>query len=130
MILDILFPLQEGVTPEVASGPGAIAAVIAYFAVVLAIGAFFFRKARESTGDFWIAGGEISLKVQVFAFFAAAVSADSFSGIGGLAYQLGLGAMMALVGPVIAGLMFIMILIAAPMRRAGVYTVPDYLKKR
>jgi Na+/proline symporter len=99
-------------------------------AIVLGIGAYFFRRARQSTGDFWIAGGEISLKVQVFAFFAAAVSAGSFFGIGGLAYQLGLGAMIVLVGSVIAGLMFIMVFIAAPMRRAGVYTVPDYLKMR
>jgi Na+/proline symporter len=125
-----LLPLQNGVTPEVADSVTAVAVVVAYFLLMIGIGVLFVKRAHASTADFWIAGGAVSLRVQVFAFFAAVVSGGTFFGIGGMAYGFGLGAMAVFLSAILGGLVFMMIFVAAPMRRAGVYTVPDYLKLR
>ncbi|ELY37755.1 sodium/panthothenate symporter [Natronorubrum tibetense GA33] len=124
----MISPMQ--VTPEVSSGPEAILMLVLYFILVMAIGVYFFKKSRESTGDFWIAGGNIPLYVQVFAYFAVTASAGSFFGFGGFAYAFGAAFSTMVVVAVCAGGLMMMITIAAPMRRSGVYTVPDYLKKR
>ncbi|SEH18081.1 Na+(or H+)/acetate symporter ActP [Natronorubrum sediminis] len=124
----MLNPLQ--VTPEVSSGPEAVTMLVLYFILVTAIGVYFFRKSRESTGDFWIAGGNIPLYVQVFAYFAVTASAGSFFGFGGFAYDFGAAFSSMVVIAVCAGGLMMMVTIAAPMRRSGVYTVPDYMKKR
>lgn len=129
LVFDLL-PLQNGVTPEVADSVTAVGVVIAYFALMVGIGILYAKRAHASTADFWIAGGSVSLRVQVFAFFAAVVSGGTFFGIGGMAYGFGLGAMAVFLSAILGGLVFMMIFVAAPMRRAGVYTVPDYLKLR
>jgi Na+/proline symporter len=118
------------VTPEVSSGPEAIAMLVLYFVIVIAIGAYFYRKSRQSTGDFWIAGGNIPLWVQIFAYFAVTASAGSFFGFGGFAYSFGAAFSTMVVVAVAAGGLVMMITIAAPMRRSGVFTVPDYLQTR
>ncbi|WP_254525710.1 sodium:solute symporter family protein [Natrinema caseinilyticum] len=128
--MTLAIPLQEGVTPEVSSGPLAIGVVLAYFAVVIGIGAYFYRKSRKSTSDFWIAGGQIPLWVQVFAVLSVTASAGSFFGYGGFAYAFGAAFGELVLVAVAAGGLFMMIFIAAPIRRSGVYTVPDYLKRR
>ncbi|MFC7157172.1 sodium:solute symporter [Halomarina halobia] len=125
-----IVPLQDGVTPEVSSGPLAIGIVLAYFAVVIGIGVYFYRKSRESTADFWIAGGSIPLWVQVFAVLSVTASAGSFFGYGGFAYAFGAAFAEFVLVAVAAGGLFMMIFIAAPIRRSGVYTVPDYLRQR
>lgn len=124
------FPLQGGVTPEVSSGLGAISVMVLYFVIVIGIGAYFYRKSRESTADFWIAGGKIPLWVQVFAVLSVTASAGSFFGFGGFAYAYGAAFAELVLVAVAAGGLFMMIFIAAPIRRSGVYTVPDYLKRR
>lgn len=126
-----MIPAQaQGVTPEVSSGPLAISIVVLYFLVVVGIGAYFFGQSRESTADFWIAGGQIPEYVQTFAYLSVLASAGSFFGIGGFAYAYGIafGALVAVA--VAAGGLFAMIFLAAPIRRSGVYTVPDYLRER
>ncbi|KYH24518.1 cation/acetate symporter ActP [Halalkalicoccus paucihalophilus] len=122
--------LQGGVTPEVESGPLAVAVIIAYFAVVVGIGLYYFKRSRQSTGDFWIAGGQIKTYTQVFAFYAVLASAGSFFGIGGFAYAFGASFGMLVAVAVAAGGLFTMIFLAGPIRRAGVYTVPAYLQMR
>lgn len=123
-----MFPAQ--VTPEVSSGPEAIAMLVLYFVAVVVIGAYFFKRSRRSTDDFWIAGGNIPLYVQVFAYFAVTASAGSFFGFGGFAYAFGAAFSVMVVTAVSAGGLMMMITIAAPMRRSGVFTVPDYLQTR
>lgn len=122
--------LQQGVTPEVESGLLAISVIIAYFAVVIGIGLYYFKQSRESTSDFWIAGGKIKTYTQVFAFYAVLASAGSFFGIGGFAYAFGASFGMVVTVAVAAGGLFTMIFLAGPIRRAGVYTVPAYLEMR
>lgn len=122
--------LQQGVTPEVESGPLAIAVIVAYFAVVIGLGLYYFKRSRQSTGDFWIAGGQIKTYTQVFAFYAVLASAGSFFGIGGFAYAFGASFGMLVTVAVAAGGLFTMIFLAGPIRRAGVYTVPAYLQMR
>lgn len=119
-----------GTVPEVSSGPLAIGIVVAYFLLVIGIGAYFFGRSHESTADFWVAGGEIPEYVQVFAYLSVLASAGSFFGLGGLAYAYGLAFAELVTVAVAAGGLFTMIFLAAPIRRSGVYTVPDYLKKR
>lgn len=118
------------VTPEIESTIETYTVIALYFVVVLAIGAYFYRKSRESTGDFWIAGGEITLPIQVFAMLAVAVTAGSFFGFGGLGYELGIAAGIVFAASVGAGVLLTMMFVAAPIRRSGVYTVPDYLRVR
>jgi Na+/proline symporter len=118
------------VTPEVSSGPLAVGVIVAYFAVVIGIGLYFFKRSRSSTGDFWIAGGQIKTYTQVFAFYAVLASAGSFFGIGGFAYAFGASFAMQVAVAVAAGGLFTMIFLAGPIRRAGVYTVPAYLQMR
>jgi len=111
------------VTPEVSSGPEAITMLVLYFAVVIAIGAYFYRKSRQSTGDFWIAGGNIPLWVQIFAYFAVTASAGSFFGFGGFAYSFGAAFSTMVVVAVSAGGLVMMITIAALRCASGVFTV-------
>ena len=108
----------------------AVGVVVAYFAVVIGIGLYFFKRSRSSTGDFWIAGGQIKTYTQVFAFYAVLASAGSFFGIGGFAYAFGASFAMQVAVAVAAGGLFTMIFLAGPIRRAGVYTVPAYLQMR
>ena len=124
----IMKPLQ--VTPEVSSGIEAILAVVLYFAVVVGIGGYFFSRSRESTADFWIAGGQIPEGIQVFCYYAVLASAGSFFGIGGFAYEFGAAFAVLVTTAVASGGLFLMIFLAAPIRRAGVYTVPNYLELR
>jgi SSS family transporter len=118
------------VTPEVSSGPLAVAMVIAYFTIVIGIGLYFFKRSRSSTEDFWIAGGKIKTYIQVFAFYAVLASAGSFFGIGGFAYAFGASFAMLVAVAVAGGGLFTMIFLAGPIRRSGVYTVPAYLQMR
>lgn len=118
------------VTPEVSSGPTAVAVLLGYFVLVIAIGLYFYRRSRRSTGDFWIAGGQIKTYTQVFAYYAVLASAGSFFGFGGFAYASGAAWSMVVLVAVTAGGLFTMIFLAGPIRRAGVYTVPDYLRMR
>jgi Na+/proline symporter len=120
----------QGVVPEVSNGPLTIGIVALYFIVVVGIGAYFFRQSRESSADFWIAGGKIPTYVQVFAYLSVLASAGSFFGIGGFAYRYGIAFAGLVAVAVAAGGLFAMIFLAAPIRRSGVYTVPDYLKER
>lgn len=123
-----MIPIQ--VTPEISSGIEGIATVILYFLVVVLIGGYFFNKSRQSTADFWIAGGSIPEWVQIFCYYAVLASAGSFFGIGGFAYEFGAGFAVLVTTSVAAGGLFLMIFLAEPIRRAGVYTVPDYLEIR
>lgn len=121
-------PLQ--VTPEVSSSFVTVAVVILYFLVVVGIGGYFFSKSRQSTADFWVAGGQIPEWAQAICYYAVLASAGSFFGIGGFAYEFGAGFALLVTNAVAAGALFLMIFLAAPIRRAGVYTVPDYLQIR
>ena len=123
-----MIPLQ--VTPEVSSGSAAIAIVVLYFLLVVGIGGYFFSRSRESTADFWIAGGSIPEWVQVFCYYAVLASAGSFFGIGGFAYEFGAAFGVLVATAVASGGLFLMIFLAGPIRRAGVYTVPNYLELR
>ncbi|WP_129113480.1 sodium:solute symporter family protein [Halegenticoccus tardaugens] len=118
------------VTPEVSSGFEAIVVVFLYFLLVVGIGGFFFSRSRESTADFWIAGGKIPEWMQAICYYAVLASAGSFFGIGGFAYEFGAAFAVLVTTAVASGGLFLMIFLAAPIRRAGVYTVPNYLELR
>lgn len=121
-------PLQ--VTPEIQGGPIAIIAVALYFVLVIGIGVFFYKKSSSSTEDFWIAGGEISTKVQLFAFVAVYTSAGSFLGYPGYAYGFGAPVALAILIGATVGIVLFAILLAGPIRRSGVYTLPAFLEMR
>lgn len=121
-------PLQ--VTPEIEGGALAVSAVAVYFLVVIAIGIIFYRRSSSSTEDFWIAGGEISTKVQLFAFVAVYTSAGSFLGYPGFAYGFGAPVALAILIGATVGIVLFAIFLAGPIRRSGVYTLPAYLEMR
>ena len=70
---------------------------LAYFALVLAIGAWSARRTR-SARDFFIAGQGIGLLVAGLATMSAAFSSFVFLGGPGLAYRLGVGSLWIAAG--------------------------------
>ncbi len=72
--------------------PGVAVAALLYLVAVLAIGARAMRRTR-TPGDFWIAGGRLSLVVTALATLSSAFSGFVFVGGPGLAYRLGIGSL-------------------------------------
>jgi cation/acetate symporter len=105
---------------EVAS-VGAIAVVVLLTVVV---GARGIRIAR-TPADFMVAAREVSPPVNAAAISGEYLSAASFLGIAGLIFAQGLGSLWYSVGYA-AGYLVLLLLIAAPLRRFGAYTIPDF----
>lgn len=105
---------------EIAS-VGAIAVVVLLTVVV---GARGIRIAR-TPADFMVAAREVSPPVNAAAISGEYLSAASFLGIAGLIFSQGLGSLWYSVGYA-AGYLVLLLLIAAPLRRFGAYTIPDF----
>jgi cation/acetate symporter len=100
---------------------GAIAVVVLLTVVV---GARGIRIAR-TPADFMVAAREVSPPVNAAAISGEYLSAASFLGIAGLIFAQGLGSLWYSVGYA-AGYLVLLLLIAAPLRRFGAYTIPDF----
>jgi Na+(H+)/acetate symporter ActP len=109
----------------------AIIALIAIGLVGVAsavIGSFGVRVAR-STSDFLVASRTVGPVANASAISGEYLSAASFLGIAGLILREGADALwypVAFVGGYLALVLFV----AAPLRRSGAYTVPDFAEAR
>ena len=102
-----------------------VAAVV--FATLLA-GSLGLRRAR-TTGDFYVASRAVSPRWNAAAIGGEYLSAASFLGIAGLVLAFGFDMLWY---PVCytAGYLVLLALVAAPLRRSGAYTLPDFAQIR
>jgi len=111
-----------------------VAAVVALAAVCLVgivsavIGSLGVRVAR-STSDFMVASRTIRPSVNAAAISGEYLSAAAFLGIAGEILRQGADALWYPVA-FVAGYLGLVLFVAAPMRRSGAYTVPDFAEVR
>ncbi|MEU6096156.1 cation acetate symporter [Streptomyces sp. NPDC047079] len=104
----------------------ALIAVVALAA--LGIGMFSVRVVRTSA-DFLVAARSVSPALNGAAIAGEYLSLASFLGVAGLVLQSGVGVLWYPVG-FTAGYLVLLIAVAAPLRRSGAYTVPDFVENR
>ncbi|GAA4544664.1 cation acetate symporter [Pseudonocardia xishanensis] len=108
----------------------AVAAVTAILLVAVAstvIGAVGHRARR--TSDFLVASRSVGPLTNGGAISGEYLSAASFLGVAGLVLRDGVDALWYPVGYT-AGYLSLLLFIAAPLRRSGAYTVPDFAELR
>jgi Na+(H+)/acetate symporter ActP len=114
----------------VSSAPPAYgAAAVALVAVAtLTIGAYGLRFSR-TTSDFYVASRTVSPWWNASAIGGEYLSAASFLGVAGLVLAYGADMLWFPVGYT-AGYLVLLVLVAAPLRRSGAYTLPDFAEAR
>ncbi|MGW2934933.1 sodium/solute symporter [Streptomyces sp. NPDC001156] len=99
--------------------------------VVLAtvfVGAFGLRISR-TTSDFYVASRTVGPRLNAAAISGEYLSAASFLGIAGLVLVQGPDMLWYPVGYT-AGYLVLLLFVAAPLRRSGAYTLPDFAEAR
>ncbi|WP_255620758.1 cation acetate symporter [Pseudonocardia sp. DSM 110487] len=111
-----------------AASAAVILAIVPVLLITLLIGARGVAAMR-TTSDFLVASRRISPTVNAAAVSGEYLSAASFLGIAGLVVKDGVGSLWYAVG-FAAGYVAMLALVAAPMRRTGALTVPDFAEAR
>jgi len=106
---------------------GGLAITLVILATVL-IGAFGLRLSR-TTSDFYVASRSVSPVWNASAIGGEYLSAASFLGVAGLILTYGADMLWFPVGYT-AGYLVLLVLVAAPLRRSGAYTLPDFAEAR
>jgi cation/acetate symporter len=107
--------------------PGVIAVVLVAIAT-LVIGTWGLRISR-TTSDFFVASRTVAPRLNASAIGGEYLSAASFLGIAGLVLVFGSQMLWYPVGWT-AGYLVLLVLVAAPLRRSGAYTLPDFAEAR
>ena len=105
--------------------------VVAITLVALAtigIGAFGLRISR-TTSDFYVASRSVRPALNSSAIGGEYLSAASFLGVAGLVLATGAEALWFPIGWT-TGYLLLLVLVAAPLRRSGAYTIPDFAQVR
>ena len=97
-------------------------------AATVGIGLFGLRISR-TTSDFYVASRMVSPRWNASAISGEYLSAASFLGVAGLVLVYGADMLWFSVGYT-AGYLMLLVLIAAPLRRSGAYTLPDFAESR
>src|SRR5205814_2762474 len=106
----------------------ALPAIVAVTLVTVAIGAYGLRLAR-TTSDFLVASRMVSPTWNAAAIGGEYLSAASFLGVAGLVLRYGVDVLWYPVG-FAAGLLALLLFVAAPLRRSGAFTLPDFCELR
>ncbi|WIM96476.1 cation acetate symporter [Actinoplanes oblitus] len=104
--------------------PGMVLVVL----VTVAIGAYGLRFAR-TTSDFLVASRSVSPSWNAAAISGEYLSAASFLGVAGLILRYGVEVLWYPVG-FAAGYLALLLFVAAPLRRSGAFTLPDFCEVR
>mgnify|MGYP001492136787 CR=1 FL=1 len=104
---------------------GAIAAVVVTTAI---IGIWGVRISR-TTSDFFVASRTVRPVWNASAISGEYLSAGTFLGLSGLVLLSGSDAFWFPIGYA-AGYLLVLVLVAAPLRRSGAYTIPDFIHAR
>ena len=105
-----------------------LAAIALVIAATVGIGLFGLRISR-TTSDFYVASRAVSPRWNASAVSGEYLSAASFLGVAGLILVYGADMLWFSVGYT-AGYLMLLVLIAAPLRRSGAYTLPDFAEIR
>ena len=103
-------------------------ALAAVTAVTLLIGVYGLRISR-TTGDFYVASRTVRPWWNASAIGGEYLSAASFLGVAGLILVSGVDALWFPIGYT-AGYLMLLLFVAAPLRRSGAYTIPDFAQAR
>src|SRR5687767_4106646 len=106
----------------------ALPAIVAVTLVTVAIGAYGLRLAR-TTSDFLVASRMVSPRWNAAAIGGEYLSAASFLGVAGLILKEGVDMLWYPVG-FAAGYLALLFFVAAPLRRSGAFTLPDFCEVR
>lgn len=105
-----------------------LAAFVAVSLATAAIGFYGLRISR-TTGDFYVASRTVPPWWNASAIGGEYLSAASFLGVAGLILLSGTDALWFPVGYT-AGYLMLLLFVAAPLRRSGAYTIPDFTESR
>jgi Na+(H+)/acetate symporter ActP len=105
-----------------------IGAVAVVAVATIAVGALGLRRAHR-TSDFYVASRAVSPRGNAAAISGEYLSAASYLGIAGLVLAYGVDMLWYPVGYT-AGYVVLLALVAAPLRRSGAYTLPDFAEIR
>ncbi len=108
--------------------PFAVPAIVLITVATLTIGAFGYRISRN-TSDFLVASRTVSPRWNASAISGEYLSAASFLGVAGLVMTYGVDMLWYPVG-FTAGYLAMLLYVAAPLRRSGAYTLPDFAEAR
>ena len=125
-----LVPRSSGeatVSPDLSAVPGIVAVTLVTLAT-LAIGTWGLRFSR-TTSDFFVASRTVGPRLNASAIGGEYLSAASFLGVAGLLLVFGADMLWYPVGWT-AGYLVLLVLVAAPLRRSGAYTLPDFAEAR
>ena len=103
-------------------------AIIAVAAASALIGFYGLRVSR-TTSDFYVASRTVRPWWNASAIGGEYLSAASFLGIGGLILLTGSAGLWFPIG-YMAGYLMLLLFVAAPLRRSGAYTIPDFTEAR
>jgi Na+(H+)/acetate symporter ActP len=103
-------------------------AVALVCAATLAVGALGLRLSR-TTSDFYVASRMVSPRWNASAIGGEYISGASFLGVAGLIFASGTDMLWYSIGYT-AGYLVLLVLVAAPLRRSGAYTLPDFAEIR
>lgn len=111
---------------------GGLSWALAGIAVVVLLtflsGLWYSRRPLETT-DFLVAKRIVSAPRNAAAISGEYLSAASFLGVAGLVLKQGVDALWYPIGYT-AGYLALLIFVAAPLRRSGAYTIPDFVQAR
>ncbi|GLP79914.1 sodium/solute symporter [Mycobacterium antarcticum] len=110
------------------AAPLTAAALLAAALATIGIGVYGIRLSR-TTSDFLVASRSIGPQWNAAAISGEYLSAASFLGVAGLIAKYGADALWYPVG-FTAGYLGLLLFVAAPLRRSGAYTVPDFAEFR
>ncbi len=108
--------------------PYVIPALVVVLLVTIGIGAYGLRFAR-TTSDFLVASRTVSPSWNAAAISGEYLSAASFLGVAGLILRYGVDVLWYPVG-FAAGYLALLLFVAAPLRRSGAFTLPDFCELR
>ncbi len=110
------------------SSASAVVAVLFVTIATLAIGTWGLKFSR-TTSDFFVASRSVRPAMNAYAISGEYLSGASFLGIAGLVLTFGAEMLWYPVGWT-AGYLVLLVLVAAPLRRSGAYTLPDFAEAR
>ncbi|MGW5162111.1 sodium/solute symporter [Nonomuraea wenchangensis] len=105
-----------------------LTAVLVVVVAAVLIGAFGIRVSR-TTSDFYVASRTVSPLWNASAIGGEYLSAASFLGVAGLILAFGVDMLWLPVGWT-GGYLVLLVLVSAPLRRSGAYTLPDFAEAR
>ncbi|GLX50458.1 cation acetate symporter [Streptomyces hygroscopicus subsp. hygroscopicus] len=105
-----------------------VAGVTAVVLATVLVGALGLRVSR-TTSDFHVASRTVAPHLNATAVSGEYLSAASFLGVAGLVLAQGAGMLWFPVGYT-AGFLVLLVFVAAPLRRSGAYTLPDFAEAR